>query len=207
MTQNIKRTTPFIAFVALTALLNAQDIPTVKIGQQEWMVKNLDVVTFRNGDTIPEAKTDEEWKKAGTEGKPAWCYYNNDPKNGKKYGKLYNWYAVNDTRGLAPKRYHVPSKKEWNVLVETLGGDTIASKKLKSAEGWRKDSNGTNESGFSGLPGGFRNYKGRFPSTSYYGNWWSSTENDELDAWYYELNLGGDFYNEGFGLSVRCLKN
>ena len=109
---------------------------TVKIGTQEWMTKNLDVATFRNGDPIPEAKTDEEWKKAWEEGKPAWCYYDNDPANGKKYGKLYNWYAVNDSRGLAPHRYHIPSDKEWWKLINFLGGKSVAGAKMKSTSGW-----------------------------------------------------------------------
>ncbi|MFM7765029.1 MAG: FISUMP domain-containing protein, partial [Sphingomonadales bacterium] len=80
----------------------------VTIGKQVWMTKNLDVDKFRDGSSIPEAKTDEEWKKAGKNKQPAWCYYNNDPANGAKYGKLYNWYAVNDSRGLAPVGYHIP---------------------------------------------------------------------------------------------------
>jgi uncharacterized protein (TIGR02145 family) len=107
----------------------------IKIGPQIWATKNLDVITFRNGDTIPEAKTNEEWKKAGEEGKPAWCYYDNDPENGKKYGKLYNWYAVNDPRGLAPKGWHVPSDAEWIVLIDYLGGEEVAGTKMKSSSG------------------------------------------------------------------------
>ena len=94
---------------------------TVTIGTQEWMTKNLDVSTFRNGDPIPEAKTDEEWKKADEEGLPAWCYYDNDTANGAKYGKLYNWYAVNDSRGLATVGYHIPSDAEWTKLIDFLG--------------------------------------------------------------------------------------
>jgi uncharacterized protein (TIGR02145 family) len=105
---------------------------TVTIGTQVWMTKNLNVATFRNGDPIPEAKTDEEWERAGAEGKPAWCYYNNDPKNGTKYGKLYNWYAVNDPRGLAPSGYHVPPDAEWTILTDYLGGEYDAGTKVKS---------------------------------------------------------------------------
>jgi hypothetical protein len=82
---------------------------TIKIGSQIWASQNLEVITFRNGDNIPEAKTDEEWRTAEKEKKAVWCYYNNESENGKKYGKLYNWYAVSDSRGLAPKCYHVPS--------------------------------------------------------------------------------------------------
>ena len=105
---------------------------TVTIGSQIWATKNLSVTTFRNGDNIPEAKTSEEWKKAGKEKKAAWCYYNNDPANGEKYGKLYNWYAVSDPRGIAPEGYHVPGSLEWERLISGLGGNYAAGKKLKS---------------------------------------------------------------------------
>ena len=82
---------------------------TKTIGQQEWIVQNLNTSTFRNGDEIYHAKTDKEWIKAGMEKKPAWCYYKNNPANGEKYGKLYNFYAINDKRGLAPEGYHIPT--------------------------------------------------------------------------------------------------
>jgi len=92
----------------------------VDIGEQAWLVDNLNVSTFRNGDIIPEAKTAVEWHRAEKEKKPAWCYYDNNLENGKKYGKLYNWFAVNDPRGLAPEGWHIPSKKEFKVLLENL---------------------------------------------------------------------------------------
>jgi uncharacterized protein (TIGR02145 family) len=106
---------------------------TVRIGTQVWMTKNLDLATFRNGDPIPEAKTVEEWKKAGENKQPAWCYYNNDSTNRVNCGKLYNWYAVNDPRGLAPEGYHIPSEKEWETLEDFVDG---AEEKLKSKSGW-----------------------------------------------------------------------
>ncbi len=185
---------------------------TVKIGKQEWMTKNLDVATFRNGDTIPEANTDEKWVKSNKEHTPAWCYYGNDLKLGEKYGKLYNWYAVNDARGIAPKGFHVPSKAEWDVLLETLGGDTIADKKLKSTEGWLEDGNGTNESGFSGLPGGRRDFNGGFGNVGYVSSWWSFTEDGTYDAWNYALLYNSCKvyrfnYDKGFGFFVRCLRD
>jgi len=89
---------------------------TVKIGEQEWMAENLDVVSFRNGDSIPEARTNEEWIKAAKEGRPAWCYYGNDTANGIRYGRLYNWHAVNDARGLAPIGFHIPKDTEIDHL-------------------------------------------------------------------------------------------
>ena len=114
---------------------------SIKIGNQEWMKMNLNVVTFRNGDTIPLAKTNEEWENAGENGQPAWCYYENNAQNGEKYGKLYNWYAVNDPRGLAPSGWHVASDKEWKVLTDFIGGEKMTGKKLKSKNGWN-DYNG-----------------------------------------------------------------
>jgi uncharacterized protein (TIGR02145 family) len=111
-----------------------QDI--IVIGNQTWRAKNLDVTTFLNGDAIPEAKTDEEWKEAGENKQAAWCYYDNDPKNGVKYGKLYNWYAVNDARGLAPLGWHVSTDQEWTVLSYFLGGNDVAGKKMKNSSGW-----------------------------------------------------------------------
>jgi len=109
---------------------------TVTIGTQVWMKENLNVSTFRNGDPISEAKTAEEWKAAGEAKQPAWCYYDNDPKNGAKYGKLYNWYAVNDPRGLAPVGWHVPTSDEWEILIDYLGGYQEAVVKIKSKIGW-----------------------------------------------------------------------
>ena len=139
---------------------------TVTIGTQVWMTKNLDVDHFRNGDPIPQAKTDEEWQKAGENKQPAWCYYDNDPANGVKYGKLYNWYAVNDERGLAPEGYHVPSDKEWTVLIDYLGGEEVAGEKMKSTSGWEENGNGSNSSGFTALPGGYRYETGLYENLS-----------------------------------------
>ena len=100
-------TTVFVLFSIVTASLS-QSSKKVKIGSHVCMTENVNLSVFRNGDPIPEAKTIDEWLKAGEEGKPAWCYYDNDPTNGKKYGKLYNWYAVNDSRQLAPDGWHIP---------------------------------------------------------------------------------------------------
>jgi uncharacterized protein (TIGR02145 family) len=115
---------------------------TTKIGNQEWMTRNLDVDRFRNGDLIPQAQSVEAWKEAGENRQPAWCYYDNNPENGKIYGKLYNWYAVNDPRGLCPEGWHVPTFKEWSVLRSNVGG-SINWKDYNSAGfnaplcGWR----------------------------------------------------------------------
>jgi clan AA aspartic protease (TIGR02281 family) len=187
---------------------------TIIIGEQEWMAENLSVRHFNNGDEIPEAETVEEWDIAGEQGKPAWCYYYNDPANGKIYGKLYNWFAVNDSRGLAPNGWHIPSYSEWTILTVYLGGETVAGKKMKATIGWEDNGNGTNESGFLGLPGGIRGLWNTFNSIGSFGGWWSSTEDNSIDAWtsITSLSSHGGPVDRGstlrrYGLSVRCLRD
>src|SRR5665213_2175099 len=167
---------------------------TVKIGAQEWMAENLDMAHFRNDDPIPNAITAEEWTKAGEEGSPAWCYYDNDPVNGKKYGKLYNWFAVNDARGLAPEGWYVPSYPEWAKITNYLGGENVADSKMKSTEGWTSNGNGTNESGFAGLPGGNRYNDGMFLLINNNGDWWSTLtlESSTIFAYYSSLKDEND---------------
>lgn len=192
-----------------------EDASNVTIGKQVWMTENLNVDKFRNGDAIPEAKTEEEWRTAGEKKQPAWCYYYNDTTNGAKYGKLYNWYAVNDSRGLAPKGWHVPSEAEWTQLIDYLGGKRVAGGKMKSTTGWMMYANtyySSNSSGFSGLPGGSRNEKGGFLYIGYAGTWWSSTEKTRLSAWFHELyysNSRADRFGTDKirGLSVRCIRD
>ncbi len=198
----------FIAVVSISSFGFAQ---TVTIGSQTWTTKNLDVATFRNGDAIPQAKTDEEWKAAGENNQPAWCYYENNTANGTKYGKLYNWYAVNDARGLAPMGWHVPTDQEWTVLSTFLGED-VAGKKMKSSSGWFENGNGTNSSGFSGLPCGFRSSDGYFLNVGYDGDWWSASEYDGSSAWSRGLYLNVSYlsrndYDEKNGFSVRCVRD
>lgn len=190
---------------------------TVTIGKQEWMTENLNVDKFLNGDPIPEAKTNGEWELASKNKQPAWCYYNNDPQYGAKYGKLYNWYAVTDPRGLAPVGYHIPSDEEWTILSGYLGGTLIAGKKMKGSYGWKDYNgnaygNGTNECGFNGIPSGNRYGDGAFPTSSGdYGYWWSSSEfNTDLgncrSLYFYYDRLSEHNYAKGIGFSVRCLK-
>jgi uncharacterized protein (TIGR02145 family) len=120
-----------LVFFIYTGFIKAQTPKTVKIGNQVWMTKNLDLDKFRNGDPIPQAKTYEEWLKADVNKKPVWCYYDNDPENGRIYGKLYNLYAVEDARGLAPIGFHVPVEIEYVKLIDYLGGKEVAGIKLK----------------------------------------------------------------------------
>jgi uncharacterized protein (TIGR02145 family) len=188
----------------------AKDAGTVKIGNQTWAVANLNVSTFRNGDTIPEAKTNQEWVKAGESGKPAWCYYNNDPANGKKYGKLYNWFAVNDPRELAPAGWSLSNDADWAELATFLGGHEAAGTKLKSTSGWTEGYNGSNESGFNGLPGGYRIENGTFLNLTGIATWWSATEGKNMNGndHYLALRAGiGKSSNpKQRGESVRCIR-
>ena len=117
---------------------NTGPIKTVTIGKQVWMLENLNVSTFKNGVAIPEVQDKNAWETAGENQQPAWGYYDNDPKNGAKYGKLYNWYAVIDNNGLCPLGWHVPSDAEWDTLVTYLGGEDVAGDKMKSKSGWNK---------------------------------------------------------------------
>ena len=195
-------------------VIAALDAPfnSVRIGKQVWSSENLNTAEFSNGDKISEAKTNEEWQTMGEQGKSAWCYYDNDPANGIKYGKLYNWYAVADPRGLCPAGWHVPSDGEWTQLSNTLGGDNNAGSKMKSASGWDQGGNGTNSSGFSGLPGGYRNVDGSYDVVGYYGYWWSSTQSSTSYAWirnldYYPGDVSRDGYDKRDGFSVRCVRD
>lgn len=206
-----------ISLLALLLLVNAGIAQTVTIANQVWMTKNLNVDKFRNGDPIPQAKTDAEWEAAEKNKQPAWCYFNNDPANSEKYGKLYNWHAVNDSRGLAPAGYHISTDEEWKILDKYLGFD---SKKIKNTSGWDSyttggvshSGNGTNSSGFSALPGGSRTTNGTFYGIGIRGYWWTSAEQDSGLAWGRHLRSNLDFVNrwpqdKKFGFSVRCLKD
>lgn len=184
----------------------------IQIAQQIWMVSNLDVDKFRNGDPIPQVKSKKQWRKAGESGQPAWCYYGMDPGMGAKYGKLYNWHAVNDQRGLAPDGWHIPSQEEWELLVQSLGGKGTAGYTMKSDKDWLSNGNGTNSSGFNGLPAGLRNADGFFGFYGEYAKWWTSTNGDTRNAWCHYLCHGSKlavkyYISKSYGLSVRCVKD
>jgi len=203
-----------VYFLLITLFSYAQHYKpkTVKIDDQIWMAENLDISTFRNGDPIPQAKTNEAWIQAGENEKPAWCYYENDPQNGKKYGKLYNWYAINDPRGLAPKGWHIPKNEEWKKLIDFLGGDDHACAKLKSSYAWKGNGYGSNSSGFTALPGGCRECNGSFTHLGYIAYFWSTAGQDSNKAWYQQLFYGNArIYcfrdNKQAGYSVRLIKN
>ncbi len=180
----------------------------VRIGKQIWQKEDLAVTHYRNGDPIPEVKDPTKWAALTT---GAWCYYNND----SRYGKLYNWYAVNDPRGLAPVGWHVPSDSEWTTLTNFLGGFEVAGGKLKErgTRHWKDpNADATNSAGFTALPGGTRYYLGQFFDAGGYGYWWSSTEaypgsafHRYLTYFYGTISASADYETNGF--SVRCLHN
>lgn len=191
----------------------ASQVPVVKIGNQVWMAKNIDVSTFRNGNSISEARTDDEWEAAGNSGRPAWSYYDNDPAKGDTYGKLYNWHAVSDPRGLCPQGWHVPINSDWNSMVSFLGGGAVAGDKIKESGRlyWDPPVTGaTNSSGFSALPGGQRSRLGDYNYLGVSAGFWSATESGSDVAWYWGMSSGStDIYRgddgKEYGWSVRCV--
>ena len=199
---------------------------TVIIGKQTWVTENLNISTFRNGDPIPEAKTAEEWKKAGEEGKPAWCYYDNIPKNGEKSGKLYNWFAIADNRNICPEGWRIPTIGDFEILIKQYdinftfenkyATSKIAGTFLKNTNGWNYN-NGTNESGFAAIPGGRRN---QYSFDNQHCHLWTSTEHfytnvqtgktESLQA--YAITFEGEvtkkeYDNKLNGFSVRIISD
>ena len=199
-------------------------IPTILICNQEWTLRNLEVTTYRNGDTIPQSTNQADWIDKAENGIGAWCYNEFNTANGPIYGKLYNWYAVNDTAhdGLAPLGYHVPTVAEWTILTNNcLGGEGVAGGKMKSTGTiqagtglWITPNTGaTNSSGFTGLPGGSGSSIGYFgDGLGATGMWWSSSEYNEFQAFHRYIiydtdNVTNYRSNKGGALSVRLIKD
>lgn len=186
--------------------------PTIVIGDQIWMAENLRVTKYRNGNSIPNITGDAAWE-ATTNG--AYCWYNNNKSANAKYGAMYNWHAVNDSRGLCPDGWRVPTDAEWTSFTNRLGGLGVAGGKLKSVSAlWDSpNTDATNSSGFSALSAGIRSSDGSFWSLGSTGYWWSSTESYSTSAWYrYMSSSSGsvgrhnNFYKT-HGFSIRCLKD
>ncbi len=185
---------------------------TITIGKQIWMVENLKVTHYRNGEIIPNVTKDTAWLNLTT---GAFCNFNNDTTYALIYGHLYNWYSVNDNRNIAPKGWHIPSDNEWKTLTDYLGGDSISGSKLKEIgiSHWLTPNKGaTNETGFTALPGGCVAFNGVFAGIGFNGQWWSSTENSINTAKYRLMSFRNilvyrDNINKKLGFSIRCLKD
>jgi uncharacterized protein (TIGR02145 family) len=197
---------------------------TIAIGTQVWMKQNLKVSKYRNGDPIPTNLSNSAWSGT-TSG--AYAIYNNAVLNDSIYGKLYNWYAVADPRGLCPTGWHVPSDAEWQTLETSLGmpaselnntggrgsAQNVGGKMKAVSSLWLAPNTGaTNSSGFTGLPGGYRASDGTFNSIGNYGFWWSSTQNSTSFAWnrylyHFGALVGRGNPTESYGFSVRCVRD
>jgi uncharacterized protein (TIGR02145 family) len=185
---------------------------TVTIGTQVWMAENLKVTHFRNGDAIPYVTDNTEWSGINI---GAYCEYNNDVNNVAVYGHLYNWYSVTDSRKIAPVGWHVPTDAEWQTLIDYLGGDAVAGGKMKETgtTHWSSpNTDATNESRFSGLPGGYRDGNGYYGVMGVAAYFWSTTEDSGYFAWnrilsYSNSGASRDSNHERVGFSVRCVKD
>lgn len=198
------------AGVATVTDIDGNIYHTVEIGTQVWMVENLNVTKYRNGASIPNISDETTWSLHFS---GAYCHQGNIPSNGTTYGKLYNWYAVNDSRNICPTGWHVPTDAEWSTLMSYLGGEIVAGGKLKETgtTHWTSPNTGaTNESGFKALPGGTRNSVGPFSGTGSTCYFWSSTEDGNDNAWYRYIRYDTEYvqrYKNDYctGYSVRCI--
>ncbi len=193
---------------------------TIQIGSQCWMQENLKVERYRNGESIPTGLSNSAWSNTYTTTDGAFAVYNNEASNKDTYGLLYNWYAVDDTRGICPTGWHVPTAGEWTDLTDHLGGESVAGGHMKTTGTlsagtglWQAPNTGaTNSSGFSGLPGGIRNNLGNFTFQGTSGDWWSSREVSAGSAVLRRLVYAGgnairSLNPKQNGFSVRCLRD
>jgi uncharacterized protein (TIGR02145 family) len=184
-----------------------------KIGNQEWFTENLKVTHFRNGDPITYIEDATAWNLVAS---GAWCYYEKDPNVVPDYGNLYNFYAVNDSRNICPEGWHVPTAADWNELISYLGGNQVAGEKMKEkgSDHWMDTNNGTNESGFTALPGGYRFNDGTYQKIREIGTWWSSDESDSNPQMASYIFIYSEYSSvsmeilyKNVGLSVRCVRD
>jgi len=186
---------------------------TIKIGDQVWMAENLRTTHYRNGDAIPNVTEDSIWGGLET---GAYCNYNNteDLDTIATYGRLYNWYVVNDSRGLAPKGWHVPDINDWLILIDYLGGDTIASNKLKEVGDlhWADPFESTNSSGFTALPAGGRYLSKSTNDMGFYTEYWAMPQYNTTSApflylFFFDSKVWKGINFKVNGYSVRCIKD
>ena len=179
-----------------------------------WMAENLNVSHYRNGDAIPEARSAADWDRYAESKTGCWCYYDFNALNGRTYGKLYNWYAVNDPRGLAPAGWHIPRDVEWLVFTNIPVEGERPAIAMKSTSGWgeaRDECSGNNHTGFNGLPGGSREVAD-FNGIRLIGHWWCSTESELNFARIRSLACTSDDLwlhacLKQCGNSVRCVRD
>ena len=210
----LKKLTVGIICISFTLTgYKSQAQESVKIGTQVWTTANLMVTTYRNGDSITVVTTRKDWEMAGKDMKPVMCFYDFHSENGPKYGALYNWYAVNDPRGLAPSGWHIPTDDEWKTLTAYLGGDEKCTHKLKATSVWPESTltnvKATNSSGFTALPAGYCNWGGRCMGLETVGEWWSSSTAGEASAWLrvIDFSISRPSFPKKHGASVRCVKD
>ncbi len=186
----------------------------VQIGTQVWMAENLKTTKYRDATSIPNVTDNTEWNNLLTGG---YCNYNNTNNSDtiNTYGHLYNWYAATDAHNIAPTGWHMPTDAEWTTLTTYLSGESVAGGKLKEncSTHWNSPNTGaTNETGFTALPGGYRNYSGIFDNIGYLGYWWSSTEYWTSYSWYRTVYYSYSYVYRNYnfkhdGFSVRCVRD
>ncbi|MFZ5979162.1 MAG: fibrobacter succinogenes major paralogous domain-containing protein [Candidatus Zixiibacteriota bacterium] len=183
---------------------------TVTIGTQVWMAENLKVTRYRNGDAMPDVTDGFAWEALTT---GAHCNYDNSPENTAVYGRLYNWYAVNDSRNIAPEGWHVATASDWMTLVSYLGSDPGGKLKDNGTVHWLSPNTGaTNETGFTALPGGQRGYQGGYSAMGQEAYFWTATEYNTSRAYVRSLDYSDTFValrnlSKYAGHSVRCIKD
>jgi len=200
-----------LTFKTLYADNDGNVINTITIGTQTWMAENLKSTKFQNGNIIANVTDPSAWRTLTT---ASYSSYNNNSAYLKSYGNLYNWFAVNDTRNIAPKGWHVPTQAEWTTLINYLGGISVAGDKLKETGNvnWIGIYSGaTNSSGFNALPGGILSTNS-FTNIGITGQWWSATEVDTNTAWNLSLSNASPLVvyennSKQNGLSIRCILN
>jgi uncharacterized protein (TIGR02145 family) len=211
--------------------VNNMTYGVVKIGNLYWMTENLNSINYSDGSRIQDLnvklsetlfynsspvnlRTNYTWGRAAQNNQPGWCHYDNNPLNGEKYGKLYNWFALNSPSGLCPKGWVIPSIDDWKELVNFFGGESKSGTDLRSNSGWQTDyigvGNGTNKSNFNGKPGGQIHSGGKSDLEGRYGYWWSSSSFNDFSAYTFGLNQSEkasfNSSEKNRGLSVRCVK-
>ncbi|TNE53146.1 MAG: hypothetical protein EP338_11410 [Bacteroidetes bacterium] len=185
---------------SLLLILNVDSDEFVDGNGAIWTSKNLTVSKFRNGDEISHAKSNKEWMEAFDNQTPAYCYFDNDESNNEKYGKLYNFYAVRDSRGLAPEGWHVATDEEWKILIDSLGGNQKANYKLAN-------------NGFKFVPGGFRDVEGEFSGGGWSALFWTATVDFSFMSFNRQLfsdkesSISKGSSHHAMGMYVRCVKD